>query len=207
MEAVNSFTTTKRLNEEEAPSSRNRARVSRRLECPTDFILSTARAFGLDPETEQKKAIDEFLDQPQEDDSTSLDPAVVRAVRFNGLPALKLLILRPPTGEEKETSWNNRNQFGESLLHIACRCDHLPIVEFLLNDAKLSLRVRDLQGRTPLHNACWTVLPNYELLQLLIEEAPTHLFVKDARGNTPFRYIPKAQWEKCVAFLSNTLSF
>lgn len=43
------------------------------------------------------------------------------------------------------------NRFGESFMHIACRRGSTEVLEFLLQEAKCSLRVHDDYGRTPLH--------------------------------------------------------
>mmetsp|Transcript_12949 Transcript_12949/g.37561 ORF Transcript_12949/g.37561 Transcript_12949/m.37561 type:complete len:113 (+) Transcript_12949:1-339(+) len=52
-----------------------------------------------------------------------------------------------------------------------------------------------------MHDACWTPSPNFELLQLLLEEAPHQLVMKDVRGYTPFDYVRKSDWEIWMEFL------
>jgi len=57
------------------------------------------------------------------------------------------------------------NRFGESLIHMACRRSHRDVVSFLVNEAGVSLRVRDDYGRTPFHDACWRPELDLELIQ------------------------------------------
>ena len=61
--------------------------------------------------------------------------------------------------------------------------------------------MRDDYGRTPLHDACWTVTPNFALMELLIRECPDLLLVKDARGFTPMSYTRKEHWGNWNNFL------
>ena len=63
------------------------------------------------------------------------------------------------------------NKFGDSLLNIACRRSNTKIVKFLLEEAKVSVFLRDDTGRTPLHDACWTATPNFEIVDLLLNVA------------------------------------
>lgn len=86
------------------------------------------------------------------------------------------------------------NRFGESLLHVACRRSSAEIVSFLLNEAKVSPRIRDDYGRTPLHDACWRGNPEYEIVELLLSVEPRLAFVKDVRGHKPFQYARREHW-------------
>ena len=94
------------------------------------------------------------------------------------------------------------NRFGESLLHMACRNGLTDIVKFLVKEAKVSLHVRDDYGRTPFHDACWTVEPNFALVEFLIQEAPELVGLSDVRGHTPFSYVRKNHWKQWVEFLN-----
>ena len=93
------------------------------------------------------------------------------------------------------------NRFGESLLHMACRRGLTKLVDFLLNEACLSIRVKDDYGRTPLHDACWSRFQNCEIVQMLIEKEPSLLLVSDNRGFTPFAYSRMEHWTSWKEFL------
>ena len=93
------------------------------------------------------------------------------------------------------------NRFGESILHKACRYGATSVVHFLVKEAKISVRVRDDYGRTPLHDAFWTPKPEFELVKVLIETCPDLLLMKDVRGFTPLSYTRKEHWGIWCQFL------
>jgi len=93
------------------------------------------------------------------------------------------------------------NKFGESILHMACRRGSTEVVKFLLCEAGVSTRVRDDYGRTPLHDACWTREPQFELVSLIIESCPELLSVSDKRGHTPLSYVRRDHWDAWIKFL------
>jgi len=64
--------------------------------------------------------------------------------------------------------------------------------------------VRDDFGRTPLHDACWTSLPRFELVRYILQKEPGLLHVKDVRGHVPLNYVRKEHWDVwCDFFLQN----
>lgn len=93
------------------------------------------------------------------------------------------------------------NKFGESILHAACRRGAFNVVQFLLDEAQIEVRLRDDYGRTPLHDACWTREPEKEIMQLLIAKCPDMLLMTDKRGFTPLAYVRKAHWGQWCEFL------
>jgi hypothetical protein len=97
------------------------------------------------------------------------------------------------------------NRFGESLLHLACRRSHTNIVRFLLEHSQKELpnmlHLRDDYQRTPLHDACWTAEPNFELVDLLLRYAPEQIVMEDVRGNTPFDYVRPADYGMWLKFI------
>jgi len=95
------------------------------------------------------------------------------------------------------------NQFGENLLHLACRigiCQS--ILEFLLEEAHVALNVRDRFGRTPLHNACMSAHPNFQNIDYLIATQPRMVLFEDDKGKVPFDLIPHRCYEQWTRFLS-----
>jgi hypothetical protein len=86
------------------------------------------------------------------------------------------------------------NRFGESLMHLACRRGRTEMVRFLVEELpggspSQMLAIKDDCHKTPLHDACWTPDPNFELVELILEHAPEQVLMQDVRGNTPFDYV------------------
>jgi len=96
-----------------------------------------------------------------------------------------------------------RNQFGETLLHLACRMGiSRDILEFLVDEpAKVPLNVRDKFGRTPLHNSCLSTVPHFDNIHFVISKAPRTLLFEDDNGKVPFELIPLQCYEQWTQFL------
>jgi len=120
------------------------------------------------------------------------------------------------------------NRFGESLLHLACRRGRTDMVRFLVEEftddnndsdndndsdnysdydydnseaARQALTIRDDCFKTPLHDACWTPSPNFELVELILKHCPEQVLMEDVRGNTPFDYVRKEDYKLWLGFL------
>ena len=131
---------------------------------------------------------------------TAYNLNVSQAIRADKVSVLEQL-------HAQGTPLDSCNSYGESMIHLACRLGRLEIIKFLVDVAGVSIRVRDDAGRTPLHDACWTNKPNYELIQFLLDTSPELLFITDKRGFTAFRYIPPCCWQEWCAFLQDKQSF
>jgi len=96
-----------------------------------------------------------------------------------------------------------RNQFGENLLHLACRMGiSRDVLEFLVDGpAKVPLNIRDKFGRTPLHNSCMSTVPNFQNIEYVIFKAPRMLLFEDDTGKIPFELIPPQCFEQWTQFL------
>lgn len=99
------------------------------------------------------------------------------------------------------------NKHGESIVHIACRRGTVELLDFLISEAGVSTRIRDDVGRTPLHDACWTHKPNFEVVMLLLQTSPELLFIVDHRGATPLTYVPREAWGTWCQFLQDNRQF
>ena len=95
------------------------------------------------------------------------------------------------------------NRYGESLLHIACRRSTPTIVSFLLNEVNVSPNIKDDYGRTPLHDACWRGLPEYDIVELLLRKEPKLLWCQDVRGYLPLNYARREHWKGWNGFLDD----
>lgn len=160
---------------------------------PSDYVKSAFKANGFDIETVKSSAMDSFS-APTEEMLSSYTAELLATVRKNNIERLKELHC-----EGKLV--NSCNKFGESLLHLSCRRSYNDIARFLIQDVKADLNIRDDYFRTPLHDACWTPNPNFELVDMLIRVAPEHLVLEDVRGFTPFDYVRNDHWKQWLRFL------
>lgn len=88
-----------------------------------------------------------------------------------------------------------RSDADESALHLAVKSGSLPMVEFVLNDMRVSPNVRDAFGRTPLHWAAQT--GNVEVCELLLL-AHANIEAKDDMGVEPKIYAEMGGHRKLV---------
>jgi ankyrin repeat protein len=161
---------------------------------PLDYVLSLYRSKGFNVGIRSSGSWDTF--QPPTDEQIALyDMDVVTALRDQNIELLR-------TMHTSGRSLQCCNRFGESLIHMACRRGFLDVVSFMVEEADVSLSVRDDYGRTPMHDACWAPVPNFALMELLLQKAPEQLFLADVRGHTPFSYVRKHDWKEWKKFLS-----
>ena len=184
-------------------SSNQQAGGTKDLVSPTDtvrdILLQSSRSSSPSIERPPTEISDpaSFFAKPTEEQIAAYDAQKTTAVRNGDMATLRSLI-------EAGKDLNCCNKWGESLIHMACRRAHIDVVRFLLQEANVSLNVRDDYGRTPLHDCCWRPSPSYELMELLLSEVdPRILLVKDARGHAPFDYSRKDQWEGWNDFLES----
>jgi len=157
---------------------------------PFSFLQSIVKS-----DSTSFKCYDSFS-KPTDKELAAYDIQVVSAIRNCNLQKLKEL-------HQGGKTMNACNQFGESLMHMACRRGDVNIVKFMLSCKDVKVNVRDDYGRTPMHDACWTSTPNFEVMELLLEAVgPELLFVKDVRGHSPFCYARREHWGEWVAFLT-----
>lgn len=101
---------------------------------------------------------------------------------------------------------NMRNEYGNTLLHIACRNRNSIIVEFLLRLYNIKVDIQNADGRTPLHiasiygatdrsyytsnigNTKNKIADASTIINLLIERSPYTLLIRDNNNMTPVDY-------------------
>jgi hypothetical protein len=133
--------------------------------------------------------------KPSQEEIDSYDMKVVTAIRNADIPLLRTMV-------KEGKSLNACNRFGESLIHMACRRGDLTLVNFLVNEVRVRVDVRDDYGRTPLHDACWTPAPNFAVMDVLVRAVPPELMLtEDVRGHSPFQYARQEHWHVWVQFL------
>ena len=140
--------------------------------------------------------IDGFFHEYSEEEMEGYDMEVTMAVRSMNMDKLRSL-----HGEGK--TFQCSNTFGESLIHLACRRGNLEMVKFFTEEGKVNIQCRDDFGRTPLHDACWSVTPNFELMDLLISLCPALLLMSDKRGHAPLQYVRRGDWPLWINFLNS----
>uniref|UniRef100_A0A7S4RJP1 Uncharacterized protein n=1 Tax=Ditylum brightwellii TaxID=49249 RepID=A0A7S4RJP1_9STRA len=162
---------------------------------PQKMIMSSLESQGHDVSGRMPLQLEDFFVKVTEEQMETYCQAA-NAVRSRNFAALHKM-------HEEGLSLQCSNRFGESLIHMACRRSLTDVVSFLIQDASVSIRVRDDYGRTPLHDACWTCEPNFELMDLLIRECPDLLLVEDKRGHKPFDYVRREHWGVWNRFLED----
>jgi uncharacterized protein YciI len=180
--------------EDGSPPQKKQKVSSRIVIRPSDYALAAFRANGVNIKETRVKLTEKFI-VPSEEMIKAYSLEVLEAVRNNDLDHLKKM------HKESKLVVNACNKFGDSLLHLACRRSHTNIAEFLIKELKVNVNIRDDYHRTPLHDAAWTAEPNFDLVNLLIEEAPEHLLMKDVRGFMPFDYVRHHDWGIWLRFL------
>jgi len=130
---------------------------------------------------------EEEFNPPTPEQIAAYTNVVITAVRSSDIEALRTIHL---SGQSLRCC----NRFGESLLHVACRRSTVDVVAFLLNEAKVSPRIKDDYGRTPLHDAVWRASPEVDIVELILNVEPRLAFVEDVRGHKPFQYARKEHW-------------
>lgn len=123
---------------------------------------------------------------------------VARAVRAQDIAKLRQL-------QQSGVSFDACNSQGESLVHLACRRRNTDLLKFLIEEANVSLKVRDDWGKSPLHEMAWNGRPRegnfFSAVKLILEKEPELLFAKDKRGSAPLQYVPKDSWNEWCHFL------
>eukprot|EP00536_Pseudo-nitzschia_multiseries_P001954 jgi/Psemu1/301118/fgenesh1_kg.26_\ len=156
---------------------------------PDDFLHKLVFATcGMNLEPKKAKSLNDFFAQVTDDQVAAYTMTVVSACRNNDLDALKKL------HREEGQTLNCFNRFGESLLTMACRRGFEAIVEFLLEQSDVDVRISDDSGRTVLHDACWNPSPQLTICEWIMARDPALFFIADNRGCTPFEYARPEHW-------------
>jgi hypothetical protein len=161
---------------------------------PQEYLMESLKSMGSVVMISSSLEVEGFFAAPTEEEISAYGHDVLTAVWTRDIEKLR------------EYHQNGRplkcsNNFGESLLHLACRRGFFDVATFLIKEAGVTVRVIDDYGRTPLHDVCWTCEPNFELFELIMMECADLLFMKDRRGHTPLEYTRREHWGAYVKFL------
>ena len=133
--------------------------------------------------------------KPTDHQKASYGIALVQAVRTGDAKLLASLL-------RAGLSRNPCNAFGESIVHMVCRRGEMDLLQ-VLKDAGTSLQVSDDFGRTPLHDACWTATPNFDVVDLILRSDSRLLRICDCRGASPLSYVKRDNWSAWVEYLNS----
>ena len=111
---------------------------------PDEYLRTIMGGMGYPTESVDTLSVTNFFHEHTPEEIAAYDNETCGAARSDDLAGLRAL---HRSGKTLQCS----NRFGESLIHIACRRGSLPVIAFLLDEAGVSIRVRDDCGRTPLH--------------------------------------------------------
>ena len=134
-------------------------------------------------------------DKPSQEAMDAYNVTLVQAIREKNIEALRTML-------KDGKSLDACNRFGESILAMACRRGDVETVRFLVSEAKVKVSVRDDFGRLPHHDCCWTPVPNFRAMDVLLQVSPPELLIsQDVRGHTPFHYARREHWDDWLHFL------
>ena len=169
---------------------------------PQEYLLSTLqKKQGIDVKVCPfwESEVESLFVKPTSDDIASYGLDIVDAVRKQDMDTLRKLYT------ERKLK-NCSNQFGESVLHLACRKGLLKVVQFLVQEVKAPVWVKDDFGRTVLHDACWACVPNFDLIDIILNNCPDLLYISDARGHTPLSYTRREHWPLWMDYLKKRIT-
>ena len=182
----------------EASAPNKKRKIITVKKTPSNLVTYLYEKIGLCEEAVAARAKENFQ-HPTPEKIEMYTMEVTRAVREDDLDTLKEL---HASGAVLDCC----SRFGESLVHIASRRSHTRIVKFLLEEAKVSVHHVDDLHRNPLHDACWTSTPNFEIVEMILKVAPEHAICRDKRGHMPFDYVREDNRGEWIEFFRSRLS-
>lgn len=163
---------------------------------PDEFLHERLLKDGYSVKTFRASDIADFFLPVTEVTVEGYDLDLVNKVRREDVDGLRDLM---KSGRTMQCS----NQFGESIVHMACRRESISVLRFLFVEANVSCKLVCDSGRTPLHDACWTSVPNFEVIRMLLKRCPDLLYITDKRGFTPMNYVRYSNWGSWCEFLAS----
>eukprot|EP00540_Astrosyne_radiata_P017368 CAMPEP_0116853244 /NCGR_PEP_ID=MMETSP0418-20121206/17796_1 /TAXON_ID=1158023 /ORGANISM="Astrosyne radiata, Strain 13vi08-1A" /LENGTH=359 /DNA_ID=CAMNT_0004485607 /DNA_START=445 /DNA_END=1524 /DNA_ORIENTATION=+ len=166
-------------------------------ENPFEYLKDILAEANIEFRTFKCEQVEDFFQKITKERTDAYSVDMIRAVRMSDVDTLRSMLV----SDNKNCRFDGCNRFGESILHTACRRGSSDVLRFLLEEAKVDVRVRDDYGRTPMHDACWTAQPNVGMIGLLVKVCPDLLVVEDKRGMTPLEYVRAGQWGAWMKFM------
>jgi hypothetical protein len=166
---------------------------------PQDHLIACLKSQGIEVKVHSYSSVEDLFEAPKKDEIEAYGFEALDAVRTRDIALLESF---HAGGRPLKCS----NRFGESILHLACRKGFTDVTDFLINKAGVPLWVKDDFGRNPLHDACWTCEPNFELMDLVIAKCPDLLLISDARGHTPLSYVRRGHWNEWIKYIDEKIN-
>lgn len=161
---------------------------------PSEKLKQMLQTRGITFTSRASKDLQDFFFLSKQEHIDAYNNEVMNAVRSSNVDELRDMLHQ---GKQLQCC----NKFYESILHAAARRGGAVVMDFLLHEAELELRVCCASGRNPLHDACWTTSPDFQCIKIILQECPDLLLIADHRNFTPLAYVPKDVWADWVAFL------
>eukprot|EP00565_Helicotheca_tamesis_P009317 CAMPEP_0185734930 /NCGR_PEP_ID=MMETSP1171-20130828/23865_1 /TAXON_ID=374046 /ORGANISM="Helicotheca tamensis, Strain CCMP826" /LENGTH=425 /DNA_ID=CAMNT_0028405063 /DNA_START=155 /DNA_END=1432 /DNA_ORIENTATION=+ len=162
---------------------------------PHEFLKRIVESSGYSSKSLPGLSVESYFIEHTSEQIEAYDNRITTAVRAEDVETLKQIYTE---GRPLQCS----NRFGESIVHMACRRGSAKVLRFLLEVGNVSGLVRDDFGRTPMHDACWTREPDFEIVKMLTDRWPDLFLVSDKRGHTPLQYVRRDHWGKWCHFLT-----
>lgn len=187
-----------KVSSESSVSSRSSVRPSKNNDIkPWDFLGSLMDVQGIKLASFSYSEMDDDFFSPLEPcHHSSYDNEIAQATRLGDLNVLR-------SRHQRGGLLLACNRFRETTVHTVCRRGHAHVLRYLVTSTDVPVQVVDDLGRNPLHDACWTHKPNFDLIKIIIEMCPDLLYISDNRGFTPLSYVAKPSWGKWNKFLED----
>ena len=131
--------------------------------------------------------------RPTEYQESSYGVRVGSAIRFSDSSLLRRLLAAG-------ISPNAYSIYGDSVVHLVCNRGDYSLLKILVEHGG-SVSVCDDQGKTPLHDACWSAEPCFELVKFLLELDKHLLSLMDCKGRRPLEYVNDSKYKAWIQFL------
>ena len=82
---------------------------------------------------------------------------------------------------------------------MVCRRGDYDILKLLMDEGA-TVQVSDDFGRTPMHDACWTIKPCFKSIKMILEKDIRLLHIVDCRGSPPLEYVKRESWREWNEF-------
>lgn len=93
---------------------------------------------------------------------------------------------------------------GDSYLHWVCRNGRNDLLQVLIENG-CRLQTCNIFGRTPLHEACWSRRPNFELVSTILKHDPMQLYMADIKGLLPLAYVRRELRQEWMEFIDKEI--
>lgn len=166
---------------------------------PSEFLerLLSQRGYGV----AKWSALPELFSVGPQDEllKTCYSFDFINAIKSNNVKMVKSML------ESGVGHVDAKNKYGHSVLHCACRHGFISIIQLLVKGGATCL-MSDECGKTPLHDACWSMSPDFEMFKSILvykRENLSLLRAKDRLNATPLDYVRPENHKKWCDFLWN----